>query len=364
MRRDTDIKLARVRRFLQAEEYTGMVLSRQDNFSWITGGGSNRVIIPSEEGAGVIVVTQDQIYMVAQVMDGQRIMDEEMSGLDARYIPLKWYEESAVQRAVALAGEKPVADIAAGGCDCRLREIYALHFPLTDSELAVLTELGSISDRILTDAAAELKPGMTDYEVEAMLLYEYAKKNIQCDVLLVGTDERIFRYRHPNPSGAKVGEYILLHSAARMRGLHCNVTRSVYFGNRLPERIERAYAVAGLIEANCMSLCSAGVHWNDILKDHKRILREYGFADEWRNHYPGGRTGYFVCQADLSLDPENQILNREAYDWFITVTGAKVEELSVNIDGDFRILSNTGLWPSLDIERRGRIFSIPGIMMR
>lgn len=361
---DQQTKLARARNYLRQAGYTGMVLARQDTFNWVTSGGNSRVIVPDSAGVGVVVITLDHVYMVAQLMDGARIMDEEMTGLEAEYAPLHWYEESALDRALTLAGSRPVCDVFHQDGDCRLKDIYSLQFPLTNNEIKRLEYLGAMSDKILTNVAGKIEPGIVDYEVEAMLLYEYAKYNIQCDVLLIGTDERIFKYRHPTPSGAILGKYVLLHTAARQGGLHCNVTRSLYFGDSLPENIRKAYDAVSAIEANCMSRCVNGTRWADIFQEHKDLLIEYEFSEDWRGHYPGGRTGYFVCQPDLSMDPANVILESETYDWFITVAGAKVEELGLNCNREFRILSHTGLWPSKDFTANGKTFSLPQIMLR
>lgn len=362
--REQDLKLRRIRDYIDINGYTGMILGRQDNFNWITSGGNSRVVVPKDEGFAAVVVTAEQVYLVAQVMDGPRIMDEEMQHLDAEYVPLRWYEESVNERAVKLAGANPVSDIQITGSLNRLRDIYNLHFPLTQEEMERLKKLGSISDYILNKVAREIKPGMVDYEAEAMLLYEYARHNIQCDVLLIGTDDRICKYRHPSPAGRKLGRYVLLHPAVRSGGLHCNVTRSVYFGDSLPEDIERAYSAVSQIQVYCMSMCRTGTRWSDILKGQKELLKELDFEDEWKGHYPGGRTGYFVCQADLSMDPENRILNNEAYDWFITVTGAKVEELAVNHDGVFSLCSHSGSWPGRKIAVKDFMLDVPQIMMR
>lgn len=362
--REQDLKLRRIRDYIKKNRYTGMILSRQDNFNWITSGGNSRVVVPKDEGFAAIVVTQEQVYMVAQVMDGSRIMDEEMQSLDAEYIPLRWYEEPINERAVKLAGANPVSDVQITGSQNRLRDIYDLHFPLTQEEIDRLKKLGAISDYILNKVAKEIKPGMVDYEVEAMLLYEYAKQNIQCDVLLIGTDDRIYNYRHPSPAGRKLGSYVLLHPAVRSGGLHCNITRSVYFGDSLPKDIEKAYSAVSQIEVYCMSMCRTGNRWSDILEGQKKMLKELGFEEEWKGHYPGGRTGYFVCQTDLSMDRENRIKNNEAYDWFITVTGAKVEELAINQNGVFTLCSHGGCWPGRKITVNDFTLDVPQIMMR
>lgn len=354
-------KIIKIRKFLEAHKYTGMILARQDNFNWITDGGNSRVIVPKDTGHGAIVVTQNHVYFIAQVMDGQRIMDEEMQNLEVEPVFLHWYGDSVLDKAFQLAGSRPVSDVPVQNADVCLNEIYNLHYPMTDSEYRRMKRLGAISDSIFYRVAKQIKPGMVDYEAEAMLLYEFAKENIQCDVSLIGTDDRIFKYRHPNPSGRKLGKYVLLHTASRLGGLHCNVTRSIYFGDKIPEDIAGAYELSSTIEAFCMSRCKTGNYWSDILKGQKQLYAEAGKPEEWKFHYPGGRTGYFVAQSDLALDSTNQIQNREAYDWYITVTGAKVEELSVNWDGRLEILSHTGIWPSKKYEM-GEVFDLPQIM--
>lgn len=354
-------KIAKIRKCLITFGYTGMILARQDNFNWVTDGGNSRVVVPKDMGHAAVVVTLDHVYLVAQAMDGQRIMDEEMKHLKAKPVFLYWYEDSVVEKSLKLAGERPVSDVPVGNAEVCLNEIYDLHYPMTDEEYDRMKKLGAISDSIFYKVAKEIRPGMVDYEVEAMLLYEFAKENAQCDVSLIGTDDRIFKYRHPNPSGRKLGRYVLLHTASRMGGLHCNVTRSVYFGDKIPEEIARAYDISCKIEAFCMSQCKTGNRWSEILKGQKALYAQEQIPEEWKCHYPGGRTGYFVAQSDLSLDDSKQIQNREAYDWYITATGAKVEELSVNWDGRLEILSHTGIWPSKKYQAE-EVFDLPQIM--
>ena len=363
MQDDASVKLGRVRRFLKEKGFTGLVLLRQDNFAWITSGGMNRVVIPSAEGFGAVVITQSEAFLVAQVMDGQRIMDEELNGLPLEYVPLRWYEESVLERALRLAGDRPAADVPCRA-ECPLSEIYELHFPYTPFEIMRFHEIGAIADEVMTRVAQSIEPGMTDYEAEAMLLYEFAKRGAACDVVLVGTDERVFKYRHPNPVGAKLGRYVLLTPSVRLKGLHCNIARSVYFGDSVPGEIAQAYEAVSQVSANCMALCHTGASYAAILEAHKALLQELGFPDAWRGHYPGGRTGYFICQAGHALDPARTITETEAFEWFITVPGAKTAELTVK-DGDkVTVASNTGHWPSRDITRHGKTFPIPVIMKR
>jgi Xaa-Pro aminopeptidase len=363
MQGDGEMKIARVRRYLKEKGYTGLILLRQDNFAWITSGGLNRVVIPSAEGIGAAVITEKDAFLVSQVMDGERIQDEELNGLPLIYVPLRWYEESVLDRALKLAGEHPAADVPSWA-DCPLPEIYDLHTPYTALEIARFHEAGRMADEVLFKVAVAIEPSMAEYEAEAMLLHEFTKRGAIPDVVLVGSDERLFKYRHPTPTGAKLGRYVLLTPAVRYKGLHCNIARSVYFGDRLPEEIALPYEAVRRVTANCMALCRTGASYRDILEEHKALLAEFGYPEAWQGHYPGGRTGYFLCQANLSLDPSRVIGETEAFEWFITVPGAKSAELTVKDGEDVSVASNTGPWPSSPVTRHGRTFQIPEIMMR
>lgn len=357
-------KLDRIRKYLDKNGFTGMVLARQDNFSWLSCGGNHRVVEPKNTGHAALVVTADKVYLVGQYMDCGRIADEEMAKLHVEPVVLYWYEESVLDKACALAGSRPVADEPVAGAEFRLDDIYDLHTPYSDEEYADFRHVGAVTDKVLYEVAKQIHPGMVDYEAEALIRFGFAKENVQCDVVLVGTDERMFKYRHPNPVGRKLGPYVMIHAATRYKGLHSNVSRSIFFGDKVPDEIARPYEVACQIQAYCMSRCVPGTPWAEIVKGQRELYEKLGYPEDWKYHYPGGRTGYYVSQSDLSLREGRVIENREAYDFFITATGAKVEELSIGWDGKYEILSNTGLWPSRTYEVSECKFDLPQIMLR
>lgn len=358
-------KIKRVRKYLDENGYDTMIIGRQDNFAWLTDGGNNRIIIPSEAGFALAVINKSNIFLVAQVMDGKRIMEEELEGLDFEYVPLHWYESSREEKAVEIAnGGRIVSDMPIEGAVSKPKEIYGLHYPLTKLELQKLRWLGEKTEETIAKVAKEISPGMTEYEIEAMFLYEYGKLNIYPDVLLIGSDERIFKYRHPNPSEKKIERYVLLHPAVRKWGLHANITRLMYFGDTVPIEIEKKYDAVNQIQAAAISMCETGTRFSDILIEQKKLYKNLGYEEEWRYHYQGGITGYMVGDASLCSNPDNIVQNNQAYDWFITITGTKVEELSINSDNKQEILSVTGKWPTKEYEYNRKKFMLPSILMR
>jgi Xaa-Pro dipeptidase len=364
-RSEVAIKHGRVRSLLQSSGYDAVVLGRQDNFAWFTGGGTNRVVINWETGFGLLLITAGQIRLVAQTMDCDRIMEEELGGLDIEPVRLRWYERSREQTAaLLLEGKRMLADIAVPGATCDPGAIYKMHYPLTDKEIQKCRELGQRSESIIAGAASEIRPGMSEHDVESMLFYEYAKQNMTIEVLLVGSDERVFRYRHPNPSPKKIERFLLIHPAVQWKGLHANITRMVYFGDTIPADTQRRYDAVCTIEAAAVSLSVAGNRFSDIFCEQKRIFRECGFEDEWRNHFQGGITGYLLADPTLCNDPEAQVSVNQAFDWFITITGVKSEELSITTKKGPEVVSAAGNWPLKEYCYNGRPIPLPEILQK
>ena len=56
---ETQQKLARLRQFMSENDIPAVVVRRQPNFSWLTGGGRGFIGLASEMACGSLVVTSD-----------------------------------------------------------------------------------------------------------------------------------------------------------------------------------------------------------------------------------------------------------------------------------------------------------------
>ncbi len=66
MARDAEIreKEKRVRELIESRGFAGILLKRQANFSWMTGGGLNLVGITTELGATSLLITEKEKYVI------------------------------------------------------------------------------------------------------------------------------------------------------------------------------------------------------------------------------------------------------------------------------------------------------------
>lgn len=357
-------KKRRLFEYMSERGYEAAVLSRRENFSWLTGGGDNKVLRNTDIGAGVLLVTRQQVYLIAKYMDSDRIYDDELQGLDIEKISLKWHEQSPQEKAIEIAGSKrTVSDEPLSGADCKLWDIYWLHYPLTENEIDRYKRIGSAVDEILYRVALRIQPGMTETAIEAELAYEYAKQNMLPKVLLVGSDDRIARYRHPVASNKQVEKTVLMHVAAEQNGLHANITRMIRFGDGMDDELYEKYELLNILQAQAMAMTVPGTPFSDIFEVRKKILSENGYSDEWENHYPGSFTGYFLGSAQPFMNGDT-IKEKMATDYFITLRGAKTEELCISDPKGGELISCGQFWPTKKYEWSAHSYQLPVILKR
>jgi Xaa-Pro dipeptidase len=204
---------------------------------------------------------------------------------------------------------------------------------------------------------------VTESEVAARLLHEYALSGMTIDVLIVGFDDRIRHYRHPIATGNRLERYALLHPAARRWGLHANVTRLVHFGEP-PAEIRRAMDAVATLGARVATTLAPGVRFADILAEEKHTYVELGYSDEWNYHFQGGITGYTLGDAARCLDPEARAVERQTYDYFLTITGAKFEELMLLTERGIEFASMGPGWPVRRVHTPNGEVVVPDVLIR
>jgi Xaa-Pro aminopeptidase len=135
----------------------------------------------------------------------------------------------------------------------------------------------------------------------------------------------------------------LFNPTARRWGLHANVSRCVSFGPP-EESLKRAFRAALEMEGKILGELAPGAAYARILERQKQWYAEYGYPDEWHNHFQGGTTGYVISDAGLGLTGE-RISDGQAFDWFVTLPGVMVEELALLVDGKVELASAGKDWP-------------------
>jgi hypothetical protein len=298
-------------------------------------------------------------------MDGRRIAEEDMRGMGYELVELKWYEKSITETVLRLVtGKKAVGDIVLPGVDFQSDAFCALHYPLTLKEIDRYRWLGRKMEEIFRKVADEIRAGQTEKEIEAMFISYAAADGIREIVGIIGSDDRISKYRHCVASDKKVEKLVLLAPAVKKWGLTLPITRIVCLDGHVPNETAHKYDAACRIEAQTMAMCRAGARFTEILQAQKDQYRTTGYPEEWRNHFQGGITGYIVNDATKCMDTASVICDCQTFNWYITITGVKVEETVLSTSEGVEILTSTGLWPVKRYEADGKAFDLPQILVK
>ncbi|MGD8240744.1 MAG: M24 family metallopeptidase, partial [Armatimonadota bacterium] len=321
--------------------------------------------IASENGIATLVVTPERDYAITNNIEEQRILDEEIGDLGIEVRSHAWWDgDGAAALLRELAREPFAGDVPLGGAQDVAAEIAALRYSLLPSELERYKYGGETVGRILREVAQDIKPGDLEGRIAGMMAEKLMAWGLIPGVVLVATDERILKYRHPIPNAAKpLQKYAMLVVGGRYKGLCLSATRLVHFGP-LDDELRRRQEAVAYVDATLISHTTPGARIGDVFAAGIAAYEEQGFADEWRLHHQGGPTGYAARDYKAEPDCDLTVQPNQAFAWNPSVTGTKSEDTMVLTDGAPEIITGTPDWPMLSTEVAETTWQRPGILVR
>src|SRR3569833_246617 len=241
-------KQTRLVEWLHREKLSGVLIRRNENVAWLTGGaGELRVLTPSETGVASLLVTADgKRYYFTSENEAPRLNDEEYGALDFEPILFPWYADETAAAAAKLAGGALGADTAVPGTIAV--NLHPLRAALSESEIARYRWLGANTAAATVESLKKVEPGMSEYDLEALTAANLLRRGILPSVYLYAVDDRIYKYKHAVARGAKLQKYAMLNLCSRKWGLAISITRFVHFG-ALPAELGARFKSAAQVNA-------------------------------------------------------------------------------------------------------------------
>lgn len=362
-------KTDRLARLLRDRGLGGVLLGTRANFSWITGGKENGVDLSREAGvASVLVGTDGRRWLLTNAIEMPRMLEEELAGQDLIPVELPWTEEQEdpgriAERARQVLGTSAplAADQAGGGLPALDREIARARYRLTPAELERYRELGRDAGVALGEACRELRTGLSEMEIARLAAGALASRGMAAVVLLVGSGDRLARFRHPLPTSRKWesgGAMIVV--CARRAGLIAALTRIVWAGP-VPEEIRRRTRAAAEVNARLLASTRPGASGRDLFEVAVRAYGDAGFPGEERLHHQGGACGYLSRDWIAHPRCEEVVEPWQAFAWNPSITGTKVEETWIVSEASVEAITRTPEWPAIEVEVDGSLYSSPGV---
>jgi Xaa-Pro aminopeptidase len=367
---ETEEKTRRLCEMLARNSLAGVLISSQHNFAWLSGGATNGVDTTREAGAASVLVRNDGTrFILANRIEMHRLLAEEISESLFEPVEFGWEEEKSSAslvktKATSLLREngKLASDLPLDpNCPIIENDIASCRYELTESEILRFRELGKDAARTLSRVIRSVVPGMTETEVARIASDELAKQGIRSVVLLVGSDKRLKRYRHPLPSDQRWKETLMLVVCARRFGLTASLTRivsSVEIDNDLRRRTD----AAARVNARLLSSTIPRKTGAELYREAAAAYEAEGFVGEEHLHHQGGACGYRTRDWLAHSTSNERVHLNQAFAWNPSITGTKVEETCIVLSDGIEPITATPDWPQIEVAIDGRVYCSPDVV--
>ena len=354
------IKQQRIQNLLDQHHLDAILLQRVSSFAWATCGAASYVNTAVTFGASSLLVTRDARYLIANNIEATRLGQETAlkdQGWDFRMTP--WHAPNAI--AELTREMKLGADWGFPNAVDLNTEMARLRANLTFEEGERLRALGKNCADAINAAIRAVQPGMSEYQIAAILGHQAQARGAQPIVNLIATDERIFKFRHPLPTAKKLERYAMLVLSARQSGLICSITRLVHFG-KLPAELRRKEDACAHIDAALIAATRPGTTLGEILQAGMDAYAANGFANEWHLHHQGGATGYEPREYLATPDSKDVVILGQGYAWNPSIAGVKSEDTILVSENGNIILTEIPGWLTQTISVENQSITRPSIL--
>jgi len=356
-----ELKSGKIQDLMNLHHLDALLLRQVGSFAWATCGAASYVNAAVTNGGSSLLITLSGRYVITDNIEAARLKQEEHleeQGWEFRIAP--WYETNhaieELTRSLKLGADYPHP----GAIDLSA-EFSELRSALGPEEGERFRKLSGLCAEAMDQVIRSVRPGMTEYQIAGKLADAVQGRGIQPIVNLIGTDERIFRFRHPLPTEKKLDQYAMLILCGRKWGLVSSITRLVHFGHLSDELRRKAEAVAH-VDARLIIATRPGRRLCEVFTDAAQAYREQGFADEWKLHHQGGPAGYEPRELVATPTSDNVISAGQVYAWNPSITGVKSEDtILIGVKRNVVLTSISG-WPTIKVNLDGQEIARPAIL--
>lgn len=363
MTSEFQVKLERLRSCMSQNGWDGILLGNNDNFCWLTGGHSAFVDKGTQSAVVKMLITGGRQYVFANSSEQYRIPEEELKGMDFMLVAYPWNESEAEACAPYLSGRMIVSDNGAFGTPNRADQLQRLRYRLTEEEKQRYREIGPVCAQIVETCCREIEPGQNEYEIAGKVTGRLMAQGFQAPVCLVAADERLLKYRHPLPVGARVKGRAMIAICAQKYGLTVSMSRIVSF-LPLDEITQQKYNALLAIDATYILSTAEGTRTGDIVHKARLAYEKYGYSDDFFLHHQGGALGYQTRDYCANETTDERVENGQAFSWNPTIAGVKCEDTYLIAGQTREVISQTDTWPSTIVTVEGQTVRRPLILIK
>ena len=360
---ELDAKHERVVEWLRGQKLAGVLLRRNENIAWLTGGAVEEVVCTAVETAvvSVLVTAAGGRYYLTTENEAPRAHDEEFGALDFEPVLFPWYAADTVAAATRLAGGPLGSDTPGAGVT--QVSLFPLRAALSETEIARYRWLGAETVAATVEALHQVEPGLSEYDLEAITAAGLLRRGILPSVALYAVDERIMKYKHAVPRGKRLKQYGMLNLCARKWGLVISITRFVHFGE-LPAELAARFKSAAQVNAALLDASRVGATSAELFRVAQAAYVAEGYPGEENFHHQGGPAGYGEREWVATPNGTETVVNNQAFAWNPSIRGGKTEDTVILRDGKIEWLTATPQLPIIQATANGTVYPAAGVLVK
>ncbi len=297
-------------------------------------GSANITYLLGFQGSGVLLVTRDYAELIVPALDYWRVKDALEGKGEVRIVPYSRYElpDSVVRPEVRDIGSRVIkavreAGVSAIGSDSippRIRvrlegegvkvidissDLIKLRAVKDARELEVIRKALSISENALKRVLANVKPGMREYEVTAILesaMRFGGAEGYAFETIVASGPNAAYPHATPTSRALREGEAVIIDFGARFGGYCSDMTRTHVMGRPNPELRKVLEAVKQAVDV-ATDAVGPGVKASEVDARAREVLRREG-VDKYFIHGLGHGVGLEVHEAPTLSPGSDDVL--------------------------------------------------------
>ncbi len=324
-------------------------------------GKNNKRYIGALTGSGVyVLITKEQKY---QILDGRYTdeADKKTSGFIKRVVSQGSYIENIIElleemniKNIAIESqtmsiqEYILLDKAGFNINLITNELGKVRAVKSKEEIELIKKACEITDEVFSEVISEIKEGMTELEVSALLQYHALKKGasgMSFEPIVVSGERGAMPHGRPTTKKLKKNEAITIDFGVVYQGYQSDMTRTISIG-KPPKIIQEIYDVVLKAQLSAIESIKEGMKASDVDKIARQIIENHGFGDYF-NHGLGHGIGLGDGEVP-TLNPrsddiltEGMVMSCEPGIYIPDVGGVRIEDDIVIIDGKGISLNKT-----------------------
>ncbi len=155
--------------------------------------------------------------------------------------------------------------------------LHEMRLIKTDEEIAIMQRAASISAEAHREAMREARPGMMEYEVEALIEYVFRRRGAQAPAYTTivggGANATILHYIN-NDAPLREGELLLIDAGAEYQGYAADITRTFPIAGRFNDAQRDIYSLVLEAQVKCIEMVRPGVTLEEMHQRSVEILTE------------------------------------------------------------------------------------------